>query len=265
MKDSAVIDPDAVAHGLSAIGSALAADIERAARTDAHVFIVGEGDAGPNVVARLIHQRSRRSAAPMLILGCAGLPDTLLESELFGHLRGSFPGAYRDKPGLLDMATTGTLFLDDVGEMSARLQAALLRFMDTGDVQRVGANRPHRHVDVRIIAADNGNLRSQIASGGFREDLYDDLNMVSLVLPPLRERREDIPLFVDFFLRENSAPTTDLRCVSAAAMQLLTAYDWPGNVNELKNVVDRCELLGRGEVVEPADLPTEIGRETATS
>jgi transcriptional regulator with GAF, ATPase, and Fis domain len=124
-----VIDPAAVAHGQSAIGSALAADIERAARTDAHVFIVGEGDAGPNVVARLIHRRSRRSAAPMLILGCAGLPDTLLESELFGHLRGSFPGAYRDKPGLLEMATTGTLFLDDVAEMSARLQAALLRFI----------------------------------------------------------------------------------------------------------------------------------------
>ena len=150
----------------------LETDLECAARSDAKVLITGETGVGKEVVARLIHQRSARASAPLVTLNCAGLPDSLLESELFGHVRGSFTGAYRDKPGLLEMAPNGTVFLDEVGEMSTRMQVVLLRFLESGEIQRIGADRSHARVNVRLITATNRDLQAQIAAGGFREDLY---------------------------------------------------------------------------------------------
>ena len=238
-----MIDSAAVAR----VGaSVLEDDIDRAARTDDHVLIVGESATASDVVARLIHRRSRRAAAPVRTLHCAGLPAALLESELFGHRRGSFPGAYCDKTGLVDVAANGTLILLDVAEMNARVQAELMRFLDVGNV--------------RIIAAANGHLRSQIAAGVFREDLYARLNAVSLQLRPLREHPEDIPMFVDFFLHAEDGNGRRRRSISDAAMQLLVRHDWPGDVGELRNVADRLELLVRGPLVEPADLPAEVRR-----
>src|SRR5882724_9379316 len=168
------------------------ADIECAARTDAKVLVTGETGVGKEVVARLIHQRSARSSSSLVTLNCAGLPDSLLESELFGHVRGSFTGAYRDKPGLLEMAPNGTVFLDEVGEMSTRMQVVLLRFLETGEIQRIGSDRVSTRVDVRLITATNRDLMAQAAKGEFREDLYFRLNVIRIAIPPLRERIDDI-------------------------------------------------------------------------
>src|SRR4030095_12114318 len=165
----------------------LRVDIDAAARSDAKVLIVGETGVGKEVVARLIHQTGRRRHRNFVAINCAGLPDSLLESELFGHVRGSFTGAYRDKPGLAQMADNGTLFLDELGEMSLRMQALLLRFAETGEIQRVGSERIEGRVNVRIIAATNRNLQERIASKDFREDLYYRLNVIRLAIPPLRE------------------------------------------------------------------------------
>src|SRR3984885_5427637 len=179
---------------------AIEAEVDTAARSDAKVLITGETGVGKEVVARLIHHRSARANSPLVTLNCAGLPDSLLESELFGHVRGSFTGAYRDKPGLLEMAPNGTVFLDEVGEMSARMQVVLLRFLETGEIQRVGSDRSHTRVNVRLITATNRDLQTQINSGAFREDLYFRLNVIRLTIPPLRERIDDIPLLIDYYL-----------------------------------------------------------------
>ena len=260
--DDAVMEPHAIERaGRPAVEGFLEAAVDRAARASGHVLVVGDaGDgAGQQVVARLIHQQSRRTAAQMISVMCAGLPDTLLESELFGHLRGSFPGAYRDKPGLLDLAANGTLFLGDVGEMSARLQAALLRFLETGNVRPIGADHAHGPVDVRIIAGADRGLRARVASGAFSQGLFSRLSGISLVLQPLRDRPEDIPFLLNSLLRSQiSAPEPRARRVAPAAMRLVAAYGWPGNVRELENVVDRLELNPRGPVIRPADLPAEI-------
>src|SRR3989440_31639 len=167
-------------------------DVEAAARSDAKVLIVGETGVGKEIVARMIHETGRRRTRNFVTINCAGLPDSLLESELFGHVRGSFTGAYRDKPGLAAMAHNGTVFLDEVGEMSTRMQVVLLRFLETGEIQRIGANRAHTRVNVRLITATNRELPVQIASGAFREDLYFRLNVIRLHIPPLRERVDDI-------------------------------------------------------------------------
>src|SRR5512143_1844554 len=200
--------------GVSTALRSLQEDIEFAARSDAKVLITGESGVGKEVVARLIHQRSARRAASLVTINCAGLPDTLLESELFGHVRGSFTGAYRDKPGLLELANNGTIFMDEVGEMSLRMQALLLRFLESGEIQRVGAERPQARVNVRVIAATNRNLTERIASKDFREDLYYRLNVIHLTIPPLRERREDVPQLLDHFVkhysRRHSLPTPSL-------------------------------------------------------
>src|SRR5882672_3225299 len=188
--------------GRSAAIRAIEDEVDRAARSDAKVLITGETGVGKEVVARLIHQRSGRSSASLVTLNCAGLPDSLLESELFGHVRGSFTGAYRDKPGLLEMAPNGTVFLDEVGEMSTRMQVVLLRFLETGEIQRIGADRSHTRVNVRLITATNRDLPVQIANGVFREDLYFRLNVIRLHIPPLRERADDIPLLVNYYLDE---------------------------------------------------------------
>ncbi len=245
--------------GVSAALRTLQEDLEFAARSDAKVLITGESGVGKEVVARLIHQRSGRRNASLVTINCAGLPDTLLESELFGHVRGSFTGAYRDRPGLLEMANAGTVFMDEVGEMSLRMQALLLRFLESGEVQRVGADRTQSRVDVRVIAATNRNLVERIAEKEFREDLYYRLNVIHLLIPPLRERRDDVQVLLPYFLRvysqRHGVPTPDL---SPDALRLLVAYDWPGNVRELKNVVERLVVRARALVVAPEDLPAEI-------
>jgi len=244
-------------------------DLDCAARSDAKVLITGETGSGKEVVARLIHERSMRANAALVTLNCAGFPDSLLESELFGHVRGSFTGAYRDKPGLLEMAPTGTVFLDEVGEMSSRMQVVLLRFLETGEIQRVGADRAHTRVNVRLITATNRDLQKQIASGAFREDLYFRLHVVHIHLPPLRERLEDVPLLVQHFLRvyahahkiaAAAGPT-----VSDDAMHALVSYRWPGNVRELKNVVERMVLRTNGQPVTLADLPANVVRRASAA
>jgi transcriptional regulator with GAF, ATPase, and Fis domain len=247
--------------GKSEVIRLIEADAEIAARSDAKVLITGETGVGKEVVARLIHHRSPRAGAPLVTLNCAGLPDSLLESELFGHVRGSFTGAYRDKPGLLEMAPNGTLFLDEVGEMSTRMQVVLLRFLESGEIQRVGADRSHTRVNVRLITATNRDLESQIASGAFREDLFFRLNVIRMAIPPLRDRAEDIPLLVNYFLNSyRQVHHTTATEIAPDAMDALVAHRWPGNVRELKNVVERIVLRATGQVVGLLDLPADVLR-----
>jgi transcriptional regulator with GAF, ATPase, and Fis domain len=197
----------------------------------------------------------------MVTLNCAGLPDSLLESELFGHTRGSFTGAYRDKPGLLEMAPNGTVFLDEVGEMSMRMQVLLLRFLETGEIQRVGADRSQARVNVRMVTATNRNLEAEVVNGTFREDLFFRLNVVRLIIPPLRERTDDIPALVNYYLswyaqqHHIAAPT-----LATDALNALVAYKWPGNIRELRNVVERIVLKTSGKPIRYADLPPEVVR-----
>jgi DNA-binding NtrC family response regulator len=234
-------------------------EIGWAARTDAKVLITGESGVGKEIAARLVHEQSRRATLPLVTINCAGIPDSLLESELFGHVRGSFTGAHRDRSGLLELAQGGSVFLDEVGEMSLRLQAALLRFLETGEIQRVGADSIQSRVDVRVIAATNRDLLGRIVGHGFREDLYYRLNVVNIAIPPLRERREDIPaLLRHFFLQyaedHGVAPLT----LAPEALTRLVAYDWPGNVRQLRNLAERMIVRAQSSNVTVADLPPEI-------
>src|SRR5258708_2682208 len=218
----------------------LGREIEEAARTNAKVLILGETGVGKEVAARLIHRNSARQSRALVALNCSGIPETLLESELFGHMRGSFTGAYRDKPGVIRQAEGGSLFLDELGEMSLRMQAVLLRFTETGEVQPVGADRPAGRADVRLITATNRDLRAQIADGKFREDLYYRLNVIQLRIPPLRERATDVPLLLRYFLQQASeAHKMPCPVLSADAQAALQEYPWPGNVRELKNITER--------------------------
>ncbi|HEX9833706.1 MAG TPA: sigma-54 dependent transcriptional regulator [Mycobacterium sp.] len=245
----------------SAAMRALESEVDCAARSDAKVLITGETGVGKEVVAKLIHQRSARTSASMVALNCAGLPDSLLESELFGHARGSFTGAYRDKPGLLEMAPNGTVFLDEVGEMSTRMQVVLLRFLETGEIQRVGADRAQTRVNIRLITATNRDLEAEIVNGNFREDLFFRLNVVRLSIPPLRERLDDIPALVEYYLnwysqQHRSTPPE----VSPDAMDAMMVYRWPGNIRELRNVIERIVLKTGGQTVRYTDLPPELVR-----
>ena len=227
----------------------LKAEIERVARSDAKVLITGESGTGKELVALAIHARSPRAERPFVPVNCAGLPETLLESELFGHVKGSFTGAYRDKPGKLEMADEGTIFLDEIGEMTLRMQGLLLRFLETGELQKVGADRALGAVNVRVIAATNRNLPEMIGQGQFREDLYYRLNVIHLHVPPLRERKEDIPALVDHFL-EHLTRRQHERHEGAVAGgdSALIEYPWPGNVRELENVIERLVVTGAAEV-----------------
>jgi len=239
-------------------------EIEAAARTDAKVLVLGETGAGKEVVARLIHEHSTRSARAFVAVNCSGIPETLLESELFGHTRGSFTGAYRDKPGLVRQADRGTLFLDELGEMSLRMQAVLLRFAETGEIQTIGVDGVTGRSDVRLITATNRNLRERIEEGVFREDLYFRLNIIQIHVPPLRERAEDVLSLLQHYLRLAS-DTHRLHCpeLTTEAEQMLMAYGWPGNVRELKNLAERLVVREWDRAIRADDLPTEIrgGRE----
>jgi len=218
----------------------LKAEVERVARSDAKVLITGESGCGKELVANAVHSGSSRANREFVAVNCAGLPETLLESELFGHVKGSFTGAYRDKLGKLELADQGTMFLDEIGEMTLRMQGLLLRFLETGELQKVGADRVVGRVDVRVIAATNRNLREMIGQGTFREDLFYRLNVIHLVVPPLRDRRDDIPPlaqhFLDHFCRRGSYPPRE---IAPEAVEALTQYSWPGNVRELENVIER--------------------------
>jgi len=245
--------------GTSAATLALEEEIDYAARCHAKVLITGESGVGKEVVARQIHHRSARARRPLVTINCAGVPDSLLESELFGHVKGSFTDAYADKRGLLEAANGGTVFLDEVGEMSARMQAMLLRFLETGEIQRVGSDRLLPTLDVRVITATHRRLIEHVREKTFREDLYYRLNVIHIPIPALRERRDDIEPLLDhsmrLFAKSHSRPEPSL---TPAALAALTAYDWPGNVRELRNVCERLILKGRTEPIDVGMLPAEV-------
>ena len=245
--------------GESSAITSLRREIEAAARTDAKVLVLGETGSGKEVVARLIHEHSQRSSRAFVAVNCSGIPETLLESELFGHTRGSFTGAYRDKPGLVRQADRGTLFLDELGEMSLRMQAVLLRFAETGEIQTIGVDGVTGRSDVRLITATNRNLRERIDAGVFREDLYFRLNIIQIHVPPLRERSEDVMLLLRHYLRKASE-THRLHCpeLTPDAEQLLSGYAWPGNVRELKNLAERLVVRAWDRPIASGDLPQEI-------
>ncbi len=245
--------------GDSAAITTLSQEIHEAARTNAKVLILGETGVGKEVAATLIHRLSARQDRAFVAVNCSGVPETLLESELFGHTRGSFTGAYRDKPGLVKQAEGGVLFLDELGEMSLRMQAVLLRFTETGEVQPVGADRPAGRVDVRLITATNRDLRGQIADAKFREDLYYRLNVIQLRIPPLRERATDVPLLLRYFLQQASeAHKMPCPVLSADAQAALQEYPWPGNVRELKNITERLVVRDVRRPIGRDDLPIEL-------
>jgi transcriptional regulator with GAF, ATPase, and Fis domain len=244
--------------GSSAATRTLDDDITAASRSDAKVLITGESGVGKDVAARLIHGRSTRARQTLVTINCAGLPDSLLETELFGHVKGSFTDAHRDRPGLLQVANRGTIFLDEVGEMSLRMQALLLRFLETGEIQQVGADRQGARVDVRVICATHRDLRLRVREGTFREDLFYRLNVVHIHIPPLRERREDVgDLVQHFFAQFAEHHGVAVPVPTPEGLALLLGYDWPGNVRELRNVLERV-VLRRSDVVTPDDLPREL-------
>ena len=245
--------------GTSRVMLELKEEISRIARSDAKVLITGESGVGKELVAHLVHAESPRKSRAFIAVNCAGLPETLLESELFGHVKGSFTGAYRDKPGKLELAEQGTIFLDEIGEMTMRMQGLLLRFMETGELQKVGGDSTNGRVDVRVIAATNRSLRDMVAQGSFREDLFYRLNVIHLTVPPLRDRREDIPVLIEYFVERFTRTNGYLvKSVSPDAIKVLTEYSWPGNVRELENVIERCVVTGRSEVIGIDDLPLEV-------
>lgn len=232
--------------------------VRQVAPTAATVLISGESGTGKELVARAIHSRSPRRAGPFVILNCGALPETLLESELFGYERGAFTGALATRPGRIEQADGGTLFLDEVGEMSPKTQIDFLRVLQEREVRRLGGTRPIR-VDVRFIAATNKDLAAAVRAGTFREDLYYRLAVVPITLPPLRQRPEDIPLLATVFLREFCARYERAeKAFSASALQALREYAWPGNVRELRNLVERLVVTVPGRVIRPVHLPSTI-------
>jgi transcriptional regulator with PAS, ATPase and Fis domain len=233
---------------------AVLARARRVAGSLTKVLITGESGVGKDVIARYIHSQSPRAQAPFVALNCAGLSETLLESELFGHVRGSFTGAHRDKVGRLQMANRGTAFLDEIGEMSPRMQALLLRFLENGEIQKVGSDSISATADVRVIAATNRDLRKMVRDGQFRDDLFYRIKVVHLHVPPLRERREDIPLLVRHALERSGASCV----ISHEAMEVLQQYPWPGNVRELQNVVEQVIAIAGDQTVGVNDLPSSL-------
>jgi len=232
--------------------------VDRVARTASTVLIHGESGTGKELIARAIHFASSRAKAKFLSINCGALPENLLESELFGHVKGAFTGAVREKKGLFQEADGGTLFLDEIGEMTPTMQVKLLRALQEKTVRRVGGN-VEEPIDVRIIAATNQQLEERIASGDFREDLYYRINVIPIHLPPLRQRREDIPLLVEHFLSQFSEQLGDERKrISVDAMKALESYTWPGNVRELENVIERSVALSTEDTITTRDLPPQL-------
>jgi transcriptional regulator with GAF, ATPase, and Fis domain len=232
--------------------------IERVAPRNSAVLICGESGTGKELAAHAIHTNSPRAVKPFVVINCAALAETLLESELFGHERGAFTGAITQKKGKLEVAHGGTVFLDEIGELAPPLQSRLLRFLQDHKIERLGSTRSIA-LDVRVVAATNRNLEEAIANGTFRADLYHRLNVVKVTMPPIRERREDIPLLVSYFVAKYSkACKRTVNGVSPAARALLQSYDWPGNVRELENAIERAVVLGSADVIETDDLPERV-------
>jgi len=237
---------------------ALKNDIKRAGPTNSWILITGENGTGKELVARNIHLYSNRSARAFIEVNCAAIPEELIESELFGHEKGAFTSAVAQKKGKFDMADKGTIFLDEIGDMSIKTQAKVLRILQEQTFERVGGNDQIK-VDVRVIAATNKSLKEQIAKGTFREDLYYRLNVIPFHVPPLRERAEDIPLFVEYFLKEFARETArEVLTVSDEAMGVLLAYQWPGNVRELKNLMERLVIMTPSSVITTDDIPVYL-------
>jgi two-component system response regulator AtoC len=231
--------------------------IKVVAKSNATVLITGESGTGKELVARAIHSQSNRHSKPFIAVSCAALPESLLESELFGHEKGSFTGAYAQKKGKFEFAEGGTLFLDEIGEMSANIQVHLLRVLEEKEFTRVGGNEPIK-VDVRVISATNKDLRKAIEKQEFREDLYYRLNVVNIELPPLRERKEDIPLLAEHFLSKFASENRkEVSGFSPEAMEFLLYYDWPGNIRELENAIERAVILAKDSIIVIDDLPQE--------
>jgi two-component system response regulator AtoC len=231
--------------------------IKVVAKSNATVLITGESGTGKELVARAIHSQSHRRNKPFVAVSCAALPESLLESELFGHEKGSFTGAYAQKKGKFEFANGGTLFLDEVGEMSANIQVHLLRVLEEKEFTRVGGNEPIK-VDVRVVSATNKDLRKAIERQEFREDLYYRLNVVNIELPPLRERKEDVPLLAEHFLHKFAAENQkEITGFSPEAIELVLDYDWPGNVRELENAIERAVILAKDSIITVDSLPQE--------
>lgn len=232
---------------------------ETVAPTDSTILITGESGTGKEVIARYVHQLSEREGGPFISINCGALPENLLESELFGHVKGSFTGAVRDKDGLLVAAEGGTFFLDEIGEMSPALQVKLLRALQEREVVPVGSTEPVQ-IDVRIVAATNRDLEQEIRRGTFRSDLYYRLNVITLHLPPLRERPDDVPLLTEYFLSRMSAERAGADyIISEAAMDALQKYDWPGNVRELENALERAAILSSNtSLIDVHSLPARV-------
>jgi len=229
-------------------------DAVRAARSRSTILVTGESGTGKELIARLVHTMSKRSEQPFVVVNCGALPETLLETELFGHEKGSFTGALYRKIGLFETASSGTIFLDEIGEMSPAMQVKLLRVLQEGTFNRIGNAAPIS-VDVRVISATNKDLREEVRKRKFREDLFYRLNVIHLDLPPLRERKEDIPQLTAFFVKRlrESFGVKDLQ-VSEEAMSLISDYNWPGNVRELENAIERAAVMGSGHEILPQDL-----------
>jgi len=240
--------------GRSAAIRSICSTAERVAEGDAKVLITGESGVGKDLIAQLIHTHSRRAAHPYVAVNCAGVPETLLESQLFGHVKGAFTDAFRDKVGTLQQAQGGTIFLDEVAEMSLRMQAMFLRFLENGEIQPVGSDLMKTQVNVRVIAATNKDLAAAVAAGHFREDLMYRLDVVHIHVPPLRERAEDIRALIEHHL---AGAKRRIR-LTEDALRVLETYRWPGNVRELQNVIERLIWMSPGDVVDIGDLPTRL-------
>lgn len=224
-------------------------NVKKVAPSDAFVLVQGASGTGKELVAHMLHQEGSRKDRPFVVVNCASIPDQLLESELFGHEKGSFTNAYATKQGLVEVANGGTLFLDEVGDISPSTQPKLLRFLETGEFRRVGGTAS-MHTDLRIVSATNKDLQVEVAEGRFREDLLYRLNIVTIKVPSLKERKEDIPLLVDHFLNRKSK----MKRIGPAALRVLMEYDWPGNIRELEHVIEGAAVLSQSDTIEPADL-----------
>jgi DNA-binding NtrC family response regulator len=243
-----------MAAGRSRAMARLMEVVGRVSPTDSTVLIVGESGTGKELLAREIHRNSLRAGAPFVVVDCGALVETLFESELFGHVKGSFTGAHETKHGRFESADGGTIFLDEVGNISLNIQAKLLRVIQEREVTRIGSSRPIK-VDVRILAATNVNLEDLVRAGRFREDLFYRLSVVPVRLPPLRDRKEDIPLLADHFLRKfGRRAKRKTASLSPRALRTLQDYDWPGNIRELENTIERAVVLAKSETLEPEDL-----------
>jgi transcriptional regulator with PAS, ATPase and Fis domain len=235
----------------------LAHVVAKVSRTDATVLISGESGTGKELVARRMHEQSVRRDKPFVAVNCGTIPGDLLESEMFGHMKGSFTGATEQRPGMFQLAHTGTIFLDEIGEMSPHLQVKLLRVLQDREIRPVGADRSFR-VDVRVVAATNKELQAEVKAKRFRDDLFYRLQVIPITIPPLRERRSDIPLLIEYFLRKHNTARPYPISISEEAMVLLWEYDWPGNIRELENVLERIVILSDSPVIRPDSLPPQI-------